>query len=94
MGWWGWRRGWKWYQQPYRSRSEGEETPPPPAQWPPYPPSPWYPPVIPPYPYYPPPPPTPEDELRMLEAYKRELEEELKSVEERIKELKKLLERQ
>jgi len=36
------------------------------------------------------PPPTPEQEIQMLEAYKAELEEELKSVEARIKELKEL----
>ena len=34
---------------------------------------------------------SPEEELRMLEEYKRELEEELRGVEERIKELKRML---
>jgi hypothetical protein len=45
-----------------------------------------------PYPFPPflPPPPTPEQEIQTLEAYKAELEEELKSVEARIKELKEL----
>lgn len=45
-------------------------------------------------PYYPPTPygfapPSPEDELASLEEYKRNLEEEMKSVDERINELKK-----
>ena len=55
----------------------------------------------PPVPYWMPPPPmTPEQELAMLEDYKKaleedikDLEEELKSVEQRIKELKEMLER-
>jgi len=59
-----------------------------------YPPMPYY---MPP-PFYPPYPPSPEEELRMLEEYKEELEEELKDLEEelkgveaRIEELKKML---
>ncbi len=66
--------------------------PPPPGYGPPW----WhyyyYPPPPPP-PYYGPPPwaqpPSPEDELKALEEYKRWLEEELKGVEARIEELKK-----
>lgn len=49
-------------------------------------------------PFYPPIPPSPEDELRMLEEYKRELEreleylkEELEGVKARIEELRKML---
>jgi hypothetical protein len=38
-----------------------------------------------------PPPPTPEQEIESLEAYKTEIEEELKSIEARIKELKEYL---
>jgi hypothetical protein len=35
-----------------------------------------------------PPPPTPEQEIEALEAYKAEIEEELKGIDARIKELK------
>ena len=56
------------------------------------PPYPMFPPYQPPY-WIPPPPLTPEDELADLEEYKRELEDELKSVEARISELKKIVER-
>jgi len=38
-----------------------------------------------------PPPPTPEQEIEALEAYKTEIEEELKSIEARIKELRESL---
>ena len=51
-------------------------------------------PTFPPFPYMPPPPSNPEDELADLEDYKRELEEEMRSVEARIVELKKMLGRE
>jgi hypothetical protein len=38
-----------------------------------------------------PPPPTPEQEIEALEAYKAEIEDELKGIEARIKELKESL---
>jgi len=51
--------------------------------------TPYYPPV----PMFFPPSPPPEQEIEMLEAYKSDLEEELRGVEARIGELKNLLEK-
>jgi len=48
-------------------------------------------PMFPAFPPYMAPPPTPEEEIAELEDYKRELEEEIKSVETRIAELKRML---
>ena len=49
--------------------------------------------MFPPMPAYPPIQQTPEEELASLEAYKKDLEEEIKGVKARMDELKKLLER-
>ncbi len=103
MAWWGygwgrrWRAGWKWwrYAPVEPSEQRESETPAPPPYWgPPY----WYPwPPPLPWPWYRPPL-SPEEELEMLEDYKRALEEELREIEEelrgveaRIKELREML---
>ena len=103
---WGrrWRGGWPEWQQ----SSEYEPREPAPERrsydypYPP-PPPPWWAPWIPPYPWPPlgyRPPLSLEEEIAMLEDYKRileeelrEIQEELRGVEARIKELKELLEK-
>jgi len=77
-----WPRGWGcwwWYINPYVMYPSYWRVPQPaqPVPGVPYPPPPFL-----------PPPPTPEDEIEALEAYKAELEEELRSVEARIRELR------
>lgn len=74
-----WPRGWWWYINPYVMYPSYWRVPQPaqPVPGVPYPPPPFL-----------PPPPTPEDEIEALEAYKAELEEELRSVEARIRELR------
>ncbi|KUO43239.1 MAG: hypothetical protein APU95_00005 [Hadesarchaea archaeon YNP_N21] len=89
-----WPRRWRcwWYMNPYMTH------PPYPPYWqvPQQPPQtaqqPTQQPLLPPY-SFPPflPPPTPEQEIEALEAYKADLEEELRGVEARIKELKESL---
>ncbi|MDI6819612.1 MAG: DUF5320 domain-containing protein [Candidatus Hodarchaeaceae archaeon] len=91
--WWprGWRCWW-WYMNPYMYPPylpyvQAPQQPSQPA------PQPTQPATVPYYPLPPfmPPPPTPEQEIEALEAYKSELEEELKGIEARIKELRESL---
>ncbi|MHC1564501.1 MAG: DUF5320 domain-containing protein [Candidatus Hecatellaceae archaeon] len=68
-----------------KSQPQGQPSQQPqPPQLPPFP-------MFPAFPPYMAPPPTPEEEIADLEDYKRELEEEIKSVENRIAELKRML---
>ncbi len=91
--WWP-RRGrcWWWYMNPYmypsyppyaQAPQQPLQTAPQPAQQPSVP---YYP-----LPPFVPPPPTPEQEIEALEGYKADIEEELKGVEARIKELREAL---
>ncbi len=78
---WYYGRGWCWYWYWNYLSQTGQlpQTPPPPT------------PPIPPYPVAPV---KPEDELKTLEEYKRELLEELRSIEARIEELRKMLKKE
>ncbi len=88
------RRCWWWYMNPYMMYPpyppyvQAPQQPSQPAQQPAQ-----QPPAAPYYPLPPfiPPPPTPEQEIESLEAYKAEIEEELKGIEARIKELRESL---